>query len=116
MRFFVIQLMSKLVIRSLNHKVVPIADPNRSLLAHLHTQALDWMYACGGRGRCTTCRIRILDGAEHLSEPSAAEVRFRTQQRLRDDERLACQAYLADGQVLVSVPTACRLPHLTYTD
>ncbi len=116
MRFFVIQIMSKLVIRSLNHKAVSIADPARSVLAHLHAQALDWMYACGGRGRCTTCRMRILDGAQHLSEPSAAEMRFRVQHRLRDDERLACQTYLAEGEVLVSVPTPCRLPHLTYTD
>ena len=30
---------------------------------------------CGGRGRCSTCRVRVLEGEEYLPEPSADEVR-----------------------------------------
>jgi len=28
---------------------------------------------CGGNARCTTCRVEVSDGAEHLPEPSAME-------------------------------------------
>src|SRR6202030_972862 len=28
---------------------------------------------CGGRARCSTCRVRIIQGAEHLAPPSPAE-------------------------------------------
>ena len=27
-------------------------------------------HECGGNGRCTTCRVRVLDGASHLSAPT----------------------------------------------
>ena len=45
---------------------------------------------CGGRARCGTCRVRVLDGADHLSAPTPIEL-----PHLRPDEpdaRLACQA------------------------
>ena len=30
-------------------------------------------HECGGHGRCTTCRVRVLDGASHLSPPTKRE-------------------------------------------
>lgn len=46
---------------------------------------------CGGRGRCSTCRIRVAEGLEHLPPPDAAE--SATLQRIgaEVDVRLACQ-------------------------
>jgi adenylate cyclase len=46
---------------------------------------------CGGRARCSTCRVRIIQGAEHLAPPSPAE--RRTLERIGSprDVRLACQ-------------------------
>lgn len=46
---------------------------------------------CGGRGRCSTCRVRIVDGADDLPAPS--EVERRTLARIGSpvNVRLACQ-------------------------
>lgn len=46
---------------------------------------------CGGRGRCSTCRIRINEGAEHLKPPTAAEQKVLDRIRAAPDVRLACQ-------------------------
>ncbi|MCA1494287.1 adenylate/guanylate cyclase domain-containing protein [Sinorhizobium alkalisoli] len=46
---------------------------------------------CGGRGRCSTCRVRVIEGLEGHPAPEAAE--FATLSRIGapDNVRLACQ-------------------------
>jgi len=46
---------------------------------------------CGGRGRCSTCRVRIPSGLEHLAPPSEAERRVLARVGAAPDVRLACQ-------------------------
>jgi adenylate cyclase len=46
---------------------------------------------CGGRGRCSTCRIRVVSGAEALPLPDAAELRVLKRVEAPADVRLACQ-------------------------
>jgi adenylate cyclase len=46
---------------------------------------------CGGRGRCSTCRVRILSGAGALPPPTAPEARVLTRLNAPPDVRLACQ-------------------------
>ena len=46
---------------------------------------------CGGRGRCSTCRIRILTGADLLSPPSLQEAATLARSQAAADIRLACQ-------------------------
>jgi adenylate cyclase len=46
---------------------------------------------CGGRGRCSTCRVRILRGQEHLAEPAPGERRVLERIRADPAVRLACQ-------------------------
>lgn len=46
---------------------------------------------CGGRGRCSTCRTRILSGAESLELPGATETRVLNRIGAGPDLRLACQ-------------------------
>jgi adenylate cyclase len=46
---------------------------------------------CGGKGRCTTCRIEVNKGLEDLPPPSAAEARTLKAIKARDNVRLACQ-------------------------
>ena len=36
------------------------------LLAAVQAAAYDWMHACGAKGRCTTCRVRVRAGMENL--------------------------------------------------
>ena len=46
---------------------------------------------CGGRGRCTTCRIRVLRGVETLPPPSASEQVLLDRLHAGPSVRLACQ-------------------------
>ena len=60
----------------------------RSLLAAISSAGLPIARACGGRGVCDSCRVRVLEGGEWLAGPSAAERRFSGP----PDWRLACMA------------------------
>jgi adenylate cyclase len=46
---------------------------------------------CGGRGRCSTCRVRLGAGAPRLPPPSADEARVLARVAAGPDVRLACQ-------------------------
>jgi adenylate cyclase len=46
---------------------------------------------CGGRGRCSTCRVRVLSPATGLPPPSAAEQRVLQRVGAPPNVRLACQ-------------------------
>jgi adenylate cyclase len=46
---------------------------------------------CGGRGRCSTCRVRVADGLADLPAPSEAEQRVLARVGAAPDVRLACQ-------------------------
>lgn len=46
---------------------------------------------CGGKGRCTTCRIVVESGADRLQPPSDAERRSLHAVRATPNTRLACQ-------------------------
>lgn len=47
---------------------------------------------CGGRGRCSTCRLRVLEGEDNLPAPSADELRVLERVGAPPKVRLACQA------------------------
>jgi adenylate cyclase len=46
---------------------------------------------CGGRGRCSTCRVRIERGGEHLPAPGDEETRVLRRVGAPPSVRLACQ-------------------------
>lgn len=48
--------------------------------------------SCGAIGVCARCRVRVVEGAAHLSSPTTVEARVSVQRNLAPDERLACQA------------------------
>ena len=106
--------MPKLTVQNLAQLEVKIA-PEQTLLKALQAQGHDWMHACGGKGRCTTCRIIVLQGLEHFSPLSDAEIRYRSWGRLQDNERLACQCTLEGGNAIGKVPEQTKLPHLIYS-
>ena len=62
-----------------------------TVLAAIHAAGHAWWHACGAKGRCTTCRVRVLAGAETLAPPTVPELRYRAAGRLGERERLACQ-------------------------
>jgi ferredoxin, 2Fe-2S len=105
-----------IVIANLADKTIPEPDLSLSLLKNFHRQGWDWLHACGGKGRCTTCRVAVLAGTENMSQPAETERRMRNYNRLLPGERLTCQTYLLSGEVLLFVPEDCRLPHLVYEE
>ena len=48
-------------------------------------------HQCGARARCTTCRVRILDGLAHVSARTALEESVASQRGWDEFTRLACQ-------------------------
>lgn len=51
---------------------------------------IDHEAACGGLGRCSTCRVEVLDGAEHCPKISRNERTVLAINHLRPPVRLAC--------------------------
>ena len=57
---------------------------------------------CGGKGRCSTCRVRIRRGAELLPPPTAAEQKVLSRVKAGKDVRLACQTIPEPGEIEIS--------------
>ncbi len=107
--------MVKITIENLAEKTIISNDSTLSVLGILHENGIDWMHACGGKGRCTTCKMLVVKGMENLSNITQAESRYRQQGALGAKERLACQAK-AHGEIRIRVVEEYKLPHLQYTD
>ena len=61
-------------------------------------------HECGGNCACTTCHVRVLSGAEHLSPMSDVEGdRLASAEGLSPASRLGCQAILLGGPVVVEI-------------
>ncbi|MGI9366373.1 MAG: adenylate/guanylate cyclase domain-containing protein [Rhizobiaceae bacterium] len=61
---------------------------------------------CGGKGRCSTCRVRIVSEDPKINPPSETEQRVLQRVKAGDDIRLACQATPAsDMTVLRLLPS-----------
>jgi len=48
-------------------------------------------HLCGGRGLCSTCRVRIIEGEESLTERTTKESAMADRLEFPDEIRLACQ-------------------------
>lgn len=108
--------MTSIVIRNQHEKIIQNPNLSKPLLWIFLENGIDWMHACGGKGRCTTCKAVILKGGENLIPKSPAELRYESQQQLAVNERLCCQAKLIGGELEVRVPEESKLPHLKYSD
>jgi adenylate cyclase len=69
-------------------------------------------HVCGGRGRCSTCRIRVLGDATGLPVPSAAEQAVLERVHAGPEVRLACQLRPTSDITLVPMLS----PHTTAVD
>jgi len=67
------------------------APKGLTLLEMARLRGIPHASLCGGRGRCTTCRVVIEEGAELLHPPSEAEARSLAAVRAEPNTRLACQ-------------------------
>ena len=66
--------------------------PGMSVLEASRAAGIPHASVCGGRGRCSTCRIRVGEGAEHLPPPAPDEARVLARiGGTIGNVRLACQ-------------------------
>ncbi|MGF7052959.1 adenylate cyclase [Bosea sp. OAE752] len=63
---------------------------------------------CGGRARCATCRVLVIDGADTLPPPTANEAKLLRRISAPDRVRLACQIRPRDD-LQVQILLASRL-------
>ena len=105
--------MPQVIIDNLASKTIECPDKSKRLLDVL-LEETDWMHACGAKGRCTTCKAKVLSGMENLGELSDAELRYIGLNKLQSDERLTCQVEVS-GDVRILVPEEYKLPHLKYS-
>ena len=105
--------MPLLTIENLPGPAIVVPD-GTTLLAAIQAAGHDYQHACGAKGRCTTCRVRVLAGAAHLTPLTAPELRYQAAGRLLPTERLTCQARLPAGEVRGRVPKGAKLPHVVY--
>jgi adenylate cyclase len=65
--------------------------PGMTILEASQSAGIPHAAVCGGRGRCSTCRVRISRGLEGLPPPSAAEQAVLRRVGAPPNVRLACQ-------------------------
>jgi adenylate cyclase len=68
-----------------------VAPRGYTILEASRWAGIPHMSMCGGRGRCSTCRIRVKCGLEALPSPNAAEANALAAIGAASDIRLACQ-------------------------
>ncbi|MGQ3126050.1 adenylate/guanylate cyclase domain-containing protein [Variovorax sp.] len=62
-----------------------------SVLEASRSHGIAHLSACGGRARCSTCRVRVSGSAGHVGAPGRDEQRTLERVRAPSDVRLACQ-------------------------
>ena len=91
-------------------KIVEVT-PEQTLLAAAHGSEINITATCGGRGRCNTCRIQVIEGS--FTSPTEQELKVLGEKGLHQGFRLSCQAKaLSDGVVRIAQPITERAVHI----
>jgi adenylate cyclase len=67
------------------------APVGRSILEAIRDEGIAHASVCGGRARCTTCRVRVSDGLAELAPPGRLEAQALSRIEAPPNVRLACQ-------------------------
>ena len=73
-----------------DNKKIKISSDETILTASIRKE-IPHLSACGGVGKCSTCRINILSGLGNCSERTAHEIKLAERLNLPETIRLACQ-------------------------
>jgi 2Fe-2S ferredoxin len=109
------ELMPRIIIQNLENFSIDSDSTDRKVIELIHENGIDWMHACGKKGRCTTCKMIVVEGQNHLSSETERELFYRKQNRLKSNERLACQSSLVNESLTIRVADANKFPHMTYS-
>jgi adenylate cyclase len=84
------RLIAHVAIRYTGHGEVN-ATPGMTLLEISRANGIPHPSACGGRGRCSSCRVLVIEGQDSLEPPNGIEQRMLDRIRASQHVRLACQ-------------------------
>jgi len=87
-------------INFINEKIIEIKEEQTILQASLEAD-IPHYHACGGKARCSTCRVVVQEGGDHLSHPNKAEQNLRTKKKFPENVRLACQTKVISNDVKI---------------
>jgi adenylate cyclase len=123
-RFFVIALVAVLVARILRsywerrHGVIRLSYPSGRVFSIVHgvsvleasrMAGIPHASVCGGRGRCSTCRVKVDGPPDAVPPPSTEEARVLHRVGAGPDVRLACQLRpLGDLRVTPLLPATAQ--------
>jgi adenylate cyclase len=125
-RFFVLALAAVLVARIVRsywerrHGVIRLSYPSGRVLSVLHgvsvleasrMAGIPHASVCGGRGRCSTCRIKVEGPRDAVPPPSTEETKVLHRVGAGPDVRLACQLRpLGDLRITPLLPATAQAP------
>lgn len=107
--------MPVIIIENLHSKTIHCKSKSKRLLDIL-LEETDWMHACGGKGKCTTCVANIISGEAGMSDYSETELKMIKLGKIGEQQRQTCQAFVESGTIVLNVPEAYQLPHLNYSN
>ena len=76
------------------------AHEGETILQTASRNGIPHVNACGGEGKCTTCRLLILEGIENCSPETEKEISLKEKARTTEEFRLACQTTIS-GDIIV---------------
>ncbi len=83
-------LSSKISINYVGEKAIEVC-PMLTLLEISHANGIPHVCECGGRARCSTCRVMIIDGEDNCLPRNTLEEKFAKRKGFGPEIRLACQ-------------------------
>ena len=78
-----------------------VTQGGKNLLAALNEQKLFIPSACGGRGTCGYCKLKILEGGGQVAP---TETPFLTEKELKENVRLSCQVKIRESMKIFIPP------------
>lgn len=76
------------------NREVSVDENTCSILDASIENKIPHLHECGGNGKCSTCRIRVIEGARNLSARTQSEIDLANQRKWDPTIRLACQCYI----------------------
>ncbi len=90
------------------------SETGLTLLEMAHENSIPHANVCRGRGRCGTCRVRVVKGGEKLAPPSELEAKVLARWNAEPNERLACQVMPQEGVLDVERVVKADYSNLDY--
>ena len=73
--------------------------PEQSILDASLSAGIPHFHVCGGNAKCSTCRVLVVEGGNHLTPPNQKESFLKHQMHFPPNVRLACQTHVIGGPV-----------------